>query len=180
MSDPQRGALPARVVVRAPGWARLVSLPLMLAWWGLCVYLAASLVADGVGEGTPFFAGLAAVLLLAVFIVVIPPATWFLLTYRVELGPEGVRREPGHFSVPLEGLTRLEALPPARIGRADRGARVRVQGGGQVVQVADSAREFQVVLDLVRAWAAQRPELVSDEYSRSRLLRPAPTPGDGA
>ena len=55
---------------------------------------------------------------------------------------------------------------------------MRIHGGGQVVQVADSSREFRDVLDLVRSWAAQRPDLVTDEYSRSRLLRPTTTPGD--
>ncbi|WP_377641372.1 hypothetical protein [Oryzobacter terrae] len=180
MSEPQRGALPTRVVVRSPGWARVVSLPLMVIWWVLCVVGLVGLVTNGPGDDVPWPATVVAFVLLGFFVVVVPPAVWFLLTYRVELGPDGVSRRPGSFSVPVSGLTRLEALAPAALGRADRGARVRVHGAGQVVQVADSSREFPAVLDLVRAWAAERPELVTDEYSRSRLLRPTTTPGDGA
>jgi hypothetical protein len=150
----------------------------MLGWWGLCLVGLYALARQGAGEDVPLLATVVAWALVVLFVVVIPPAAWFLLTYRVELGPDGVSRRPGSFSVRVEDLTRLEALPPATLGRADRGARVRVHGGGQVVQVADSSREFPVVLDLVRAWAADRPELVTDEYSRSRLLRPTTTPGD--
>ncbi len=158
----------------------MVSLPLMLGWWVLSVIGLIGLVREGAGEGTPVLAAVVAWALLLLFVVVIPPAAFFLLTYRVELGPDTVSRRPGSFSVPVSGLTRLEALPPATLARADRGARVRVHGGGQVVQVADSSREFRAVLDLVRAWAAERPELVTDDYSRSRLLRPTTTPGEGA
>ncbi len=177
MREPQRGALPANVVVRSPAWARVVSLPLMALWWVLSVIGLLRLVREGAGDDTPLAAAVLAWALLLLFVVVVPPAAWFLLTYRVELGPQGVSRRPGGLCVPLRGLTRLEALPPATLSRADRGARVRVHGGGQVIQVADSSQEFPAVLDLVRAWAADRPELVTDEYSRSRLLRPTTTPG---
>ncbi|MBM6400552.1 hypothetical protein [Phycicoccus sonneratiae] len=174
MSGPQRGELPTRVVITAPAWVRLISLPLMLAFWVGCVMGLVGLVRDGAGEDTPLLAAVVGWVLVLFFVLVIPPAAWFVLRYRTVLDVEGdrVERQPGAVSVPVSTLRELRALPPSTLNRANRGARVQVIGenGGVVAQVDESMRQWPAALAVLRAWARRDPSLVEGDYSRAALL----------
>ena len=116
MSEPQRGELPPRVVITAPAWARLISLPLMLALWVGCVLGLVGLARDGAGEGTPLAALVVAWVVVLLLVLVIPPAAWFILRYRtvLDVANDRVERSPGRVSVPVSRLRELRALPRRR------------------------------------------------------------------
>ncbi|MBM6405416.1 hypothetical protein JQN72_14315 [Phycicoccus sp. CSK15P-2] len=176
MSEPQRGALPARVVVRSPAWVRFVALPLMLVFWGACAYTFVGFVVTraGFGDGTPLAATLVGYVLLFFFVAVIPPAAWGIARYRIVLDVvnDRVERRPGNVSVPVSALREIRALPAAVVGRANRGARVQLlDGDGRVAaQLEESMREWPAALGVVREWARRDPSLVEGDYSRERLL----------
>ncbi|MBT9254252.1 hypothetical protein KMZ32_00915 [Phycicoccus sp. MAQZ13P-2] len=176
MTDPQRGELPTRVVVRAPTWVRYVGLPLMVLWWGLCAFMLVGFLVSGVGvgDGTPLLAAVVSYVLLGLFVVVIPPAAWSVVRYRtvLDLANGRVERRPGNVSLAVSEVRELRALPAAPVGRANRGARVQVLDaeGRVAAQVEESMREWPAALVVLREWARQHPGLVEGEYSRQALL----------
>lgn len=174
MSEPQRGELPTRVVVTAPGWVRFLALPLMVLFWVGCVIGLYGLVREGAGADTPVAAAVVAWVLVVFFVLVIPPAAWAILRYRtvLDLANDRVERRPGKVSVPVSTLRELRALPPALVNRANRGARVQVidANGRVVTQVDESMRQWPAALAVLREWARRNPSLVEGDYSRSALL----------
>lgn len=173
VTSPQWGALPETVVVRAPSWARFVSVPLMAALWVGLLFGLYGLVTQGAGDDVPWLAAAAAWSLTIFFVVVLPLATWAILTFRLVLGPDRVERRPRGRSVAVGDLRELRALPASTINRANRGARVQMidANGGLVAQIEESSREWAEGLDMARYWASEHPELVRDDYTRQRLVR---------
>ncbi|MEO7269971.1 MAG: hypothetical protein ABIW49_12265 [Knoellia sp.] len=171
MTSPQWGELPDPVVVRAPSWARFVSIPLMAVLWVGLVFGLYGLVTHGVGDDVPWLAAAAAWILAIFFVVILPLAAYALLAYRLVLGPEHIERRPGRTSVKVSALRELRALPASTINRANRGARVQMitSNGGVAAQIEESSREWVDGLDMVRYWALTNPELVKDDYTRDRL-----------
>ena len=148
----------------------------MLAFWVGCLIGLVGLVREGAGQDTPFLAAAVGWVLVVLFVLVIPPAVWVLLTARtvLDVANDRVERRPGAVSVPVSALRELRALPPATVDRANRGARVQAVDarGAVVAQVEESARQWPTALAVLREWARRRPELVHDDYSRERLLGP--------
>jgi hypothetical protein len=173
VTSPQWGELPTPVVVRAPSWARFVSLPLMAVLWVGLLFVLYGLVTQGAGDDVPWLAAAAGWVLTIFFVVVLPLAAHALLTYRLVLGPERIERRPGRTSVEVSDLRELRALPASTINRANRGARVQMiaSNGGVVAQIEESSREWGDGLDMVRYWALANPDLVKDDYTRQRLVR---------
>lgn len=174
VTSSQWGALPDPVVVRAPSWARFVSLPLMSILWVGLLFGLYGLVTHGAGGDVPWLAAAAAWILTIFFVVILPPAAYMILMFRLVLGPERIERRPGGTSVAVSDLRELRALPASTINRAQRGARVQVINahGGVVAQIEESAREWAAGLDMARYWASRHPDLVKDDYTRGRLVRP--------
>lgn len=172
MTSPQWGELPDPVVVRAPSWARFVSIPLMVVLWVGLLFGLYGLVTRGAGDDVPWLAAAAAWILTIFFVVILPLSAYALLSYRIVLGPERIERRPGKTSVEVSELRELRALPASTINRANRGARVQMitSDGGVVAQIEESSREWSDGLDMVRYWASQHPALVKDDYTRERLM----------
>lgn len=106
------------------------------------------------------------------FVVILPPAAYALLTFRLVLRPDRIERRPGRTSVAVSDLRELRALPASTINRANRGARVQMinSSGGVVAQIEESAREWVDGLDMARYWVSRQPDLVKDDYTRERLV----------
>ncbi|MFC7486765.1 hypothetical protein ACOCJ7_11035 [Knoellia sp. CPCC 206453] len=172
MTSPQWGELPDPVVVRAPSWARFVSIPLMAVLWVGLLFGLYGLVTQGAGDDVPWLAAAAAWILAIFFVLVLPAAAYALLAYRLVLGPERIERRPGRTSVEVSELRELRALPASTINRANRGARVQMitSNGGVVAQIEESSREWSEGLDMARYWALTNPDLVRDDYTRERLV----------
>lgn len=170
MTSPRWAVVPDPVVVRAPSWARFVSVPLMAVLWVGMLFGLYGLVTQGAGDDVPRLAAAAGWILTILFFVILPPVAYSLLTYRLVLGPERIERRPGRTSVEV---SELRALPASTINRADRGARVQMinSNGGDVAGIEESAREWFDGLDMARFWASRHPELVKDDYTRQRLVR---------
>ncbi len=148
----------------------------MVAFWVGCVLGLVGLVREGAGEDTPFLAAAVGWVLVVLFVLVIPPTAWVLLTARtvLDVANDRVERRPGKVAVPVSALRELRALPPSTLNRANRGARVQVVDarGTVVAQVEESMRDWPTALAVVREWARRRPDLVHDQYSTDRLLGP--------
>lgn len=172
MTSPRWAVPPDPVVVRAPRWARFVSVPLMAVLWTGLLFGLHGLVTQGVGDDVPWLAAIAGWVLTIFFVVILPPAAYAILTFRLVLGPERIERRPGRTNAVVSELRELRALPASTINRANRGARVQMIGsnGRVVAQVEESAREWTDALDMARFWASRHPGLVTDDYTRTRLV----------
>ncbi|WP_353950755.1 hypothetical protein V6K52_14095 [Knoellia sp. S7-12] len=176
MASSQWGELPDPVVMRAPAWARLVSVPVMAVLWVGLLFGLYGLVTQGAGQDVPWLAAAAGWVLTIFFVVILPLAAYALLTFRLVLGPDRIERRPGRTSVAVSDLRELRALPAATINRANRGARVQMinSSGGVVAQIEESSREWAKGLNMVRFWASRQPELIKDDYTQQRLVRSEP------
>lgn len=169
----EEASLSSSVVVRAPWWARFVSVPLMALLWVGLLFGLYGLVTQGAGDDVPWLAATAGWILTLFFVLVLPIAAWAILTFRLVLGPDRIERRPGRTNVAVGDMRELRALPASTIARANRGARVQMisENGRVVAQIEESAREWVDGLDMTRYWASQHPDLIKDDYTSERLVR---------
>ncbi|KGN28841.1 hypothetical protein N798_17130 [Knoellia flava TL1] len=165
-------------MVRPPTWMRWLGPPLLLGTWVLFlspVVLAvrerdwmAHVRDSGLGVG----GALVGWFILAVLLVVIPPAIKVLLTYRTVLDAGGVDPPLGRARVDLGEVRKIRWVPQGGpVNAANRPERFEVisEQSGLVARVARGEADWGATQAVLRHWARQRPEIVEDEPTAAAL-----------
>lgn len=170
------------VVVRAPLWMRLVGPVLLAGVWvamltpiGLAVRerdWMAPVGDSGLGAG----GAIVGWVIVAVFVVIIPPSLKVLLTYRTVLDAQGVQAPNSRGRVDLEEIKTVRWVPQGGpVNAANRPERFEVlsESSGLVARVSRDEADWPAVRAMLRHWAQRRPEIVRDDQTAAALAADA-------
>lgn len=178
VTDAQWGGLPSSVVVHPPGWVRWLGPPLLVGTWLLLlspIVLAvrerdwmAPVRDSGLGAG----GAVVGWVVVAVLLVVIPPAVRVVLTYRTVLDAGGVVAPFGRGRIDLDAIETVRWVPQGGpVNAANRPERFEVIAttSGLVARAARGEADWDATRAVLRHWAGRRPEIVRDEATAAVL-----------
>ena len=111
-------------------------------------------------------------LIVAVLLVVIPPALKVVLTSRTVLDADGVQAPFGRGRHDLAQVTQVRWVPQGGpVNAANRPERFEVltRESGLVARVARGEADWEATRSVLRHWARSRPEIVRDDPTAAAL-----------